>query len=239
MTPEIERLVAGIIPQAKSEAWRVFSTAPHALEKDELTSLALMGLAQAAEKWPEYCQRNSFDPGCGKAECENPDTCGTRYFAAYALRRIRGSMLDAMRSSDWVTRSVRGRAKLLREAGQDLGISEEELARRTNLTVTQVRDTMASMARKPVSMDAEPVDVSEDDDVEGQAVVNSITRAQVGAIESLPAETQMVLALHFYTGMEFREIAELLEFRESKVSELHAAGVQAVHEAMIHAAREQ
>jgi len=239
MNPELERLVTEIIPQARSEAWKIFNTAPHALELDELVSLAYQGLAQAAQRWPEYCERRGFSAGCGQRVCEDKTTCGTRYFAAYALRRIRGSMLDAMRSGDWVTRSVRGNAKQLREAGQDLGISEAELADKTGMSVQKVRDTIAAMARKPVSMDAEPVDVSEDDDVEGQAVVNSITSAATAAIQALPAQTQMVVALHFYGEMEFREIAELLKIRESRVSELYRDGVQAVHEAMINAAREQ
>lgn len=239
MNPELERLVEEIIPQARNEAWKVFNTAPHALELDELVSLAYQGLAQQAQRWPEYCARRGFDPGCGQRVCRNPETCGTRYFAAYALRRIRGSMLDAMRSGDWVTRSVRGNAKALRNAGQDLGMSETELAEKTGMSVQKVRDTLAAMARKPVSMDAEPVDVSEDDDVEGQAVVNSITSAATRAIQSLPYDQQMVIALTFYGGMEFREIAELLGIRENKVSQLHAEGVAVVHEAMIHAARDQ
>lgn len=226
MTPELEKLVTEIIPQARSEAWRVFQTAPHALELDELISLSYQGLAQAAQRWPDYCARNGYSEGA------------YQYFAAYALRRIRGSMLDAMRSSDWVTRSVRGRAKQLRDAGQDLGISETELAAKTGMTIQQVRETLAGMARKPVSMDAEPVEVAEDDDVEGQAVVNSITSAATAAIQGLPGEAQMVLALHFYGGIELREIAELLEIRETKVSQQYQDGVAVVHEAMIHAARE-
>lgn len=238
MTPELDRLVEEIIPQARSEAWKVFQSAPHALELDELISLAYQGLAQAAQRWEDYCARNGFESGCGQAECTDKAACGTRYFAAYALRRIRGAMLDAMRSDDWVTRSVRGRAKLLREAGQDLGIPEKELAERTGLTVAQVRETMAGMARKPVSMDAEPVDISEADDVEGKAVVNTVLAAAIGAIAELPAQAQLVVALHFYGELEFREIAELLDIREQKVSVLFKQGVQAVHEAMITSVRE-
>jgi RNA polymerase sigma factor for flagellar operon FliA len=227
MRPELDQLVTEIIPQARSEAWRVFQTAPHALELDELISLAYQGLAQAAQRWPDYCNRNGYSESA------------YQYFAAYALRRIRGSMLDAMRSSDWVTRSVRGRAKQLRDAGQDLGMTEGELAAKTGMSVEQVRETLAGMARKPVSMDAEPVDISEDDDVEGQAVVNSITSAATAAIEKLSDDAQMVLALHFYGGIELKEIAELLDLREQRVSQLHQDGVAVVHEAMIHAAREQ
>jgi RNA polymerase sigma factor FliA len=224
--PELERKVEEILPQARSEAWKVFQTAPHALDLDELISLAYQGLAQAAQRWPEYCQRRGFDEAA------------LHYFGAYATRRIRGSMLDAMRSDDWVTRSVRSRAKRLRIAGQDLGKTDAEMAEATGLTIEQVRETLAGMSRRPVSMDAEPVDIREADDVEGKAVVNVVLAAAVEAIEALPGETQLVLALHVYGGLEFREIAEVLEIRASRVTQLYAAGVQIVHGAMITSVRE-
>ena len=95
----IEQLVVDLLPQARTEAWRRFSAAPQQLELDEMIQLASLGLVMAASRWEQYCAENHYDPGA------------TEYFAAYALRRMRGSMLDAMRSSDWVTRSTRHRAK--------------------------------------------------------------------------------------------------------------------------------
>ena len=58
-------------------------------------------------------------------------------------------MLDEMRSSDWVTRSMRARARALRDAGQDLGRTEDELAAATGLTRKQVRDTLAGVVCPP------------------------------------------------------------------------------------------
>ena len=151
LDPEIERLVIEMMPQAKSEAWKVYQAAPHALDLDDLTSLAFTGLMMAAARWPRYCADRNFDSGCGQVPCADPATCGTRYFAAYSLRRIRGAMLDAMRSADWVTRSMRTRAKALREAGQDLGKTEQELSDATGLTSRQIRATAAGVSARPVS----------------------------------------------------------------------------------------
>jgi RNA polymerase sigma factor FliA len=226
MTPEIERLVENLMPQARSEAWRRYQAAPQQLDLDELVSLASTGLAMAGARWERYCSENDYDPGA------------TQYFAAYALRRMRGAMLDYMRSADWVTRSVRSRAKALRQAGQDLGASAEELGTRTGLSAQQISDTLAAVARRPVSMDAEPVDIADSDDVEGQAVVNSVLVAAVGALRKQPLDVQAVLALRYHQGKELREIAVLIGRTEAETAELHTTGILAVHAAMVAAVAE-
>ena len=221
MTPEIERLVEELTSQARSEARRFYQSAPQQLDLDELTSWALLGLAKAGDRWAGYCEKNSYSPGA------------TQYFAAYALRYIRGAMYDSMRSADWVTRSVRRRAKDLREAGQDLGADENDLTQRTGLTRQQIRDTVAAVARRPVSMDAEPVDVADSDDVEGQAIVNAASAAAITAILAQPAPVQIVLALRYHQGLDLRAIAAQLEQTEADVGDLHTAGILAVHQAML------
>jgi RNA polymerase sigma factor for flagellar operon FliA len=239
VTPEVEYLVQQLLPQAQSEAWRVFQAAPQQLDREELVSLAYTGLAMAAARWPDYCAERGFSPGCGEVPCRDPLTCGTRYFAAYSLRRMRGAMLDAMRSSDWVTRSVRGRVKLLREAGADLGRTEAELVRDTGLTREQVRDALARVARRPVSSDAEPVDVADPASVEDDVMTRSVLDAAAAAVRAQPPAVQVVLTLHYHLRREFREIAVLLGSTPDEVSEMHSAGVEAVHDAMIRAVGER
>lgn len=235
MDPEISVLVLGLLGQARSEAWKVFSSAPHALDLDELTSLAYTGLTMAAVRWPVYCAERGFDPGCGQVPCADPSSCGTRFFAAYCLRRIRGAMLDAMRSQDYVTRSVRSRARQLREAGHDLGRSEAELAAATGLSRRQIRDTLSGVAARPVSFDAEVHDVPEFGGTESRVVVASILDAVAGALDGLDAETQVVIALRFHQGLDFAEIASKLGTDKDRVEHLHNAGVRAVHGVMLRA----
>ena len=69
MNPEIRKLVIDMLGQAKSEAWKVYSAAPHALDLDDLTSLAYTGLMMAAVRWPLYCAERGFSPGCGQVPC--------------------------------------------------------------------------------------------------------------------------------------------------------------------------
>lgn len=223
LDPEIRRLVLEMMPQARSEAWKVYSAAPHALDLDDLTSLAYTGLMMAAARWPTYCSSNGYSP------------LATNYFAAYALRRIRGAMLDAMRSADWVTRSMRAKAKALRDAGQDMGKSEDELAAATGLSRRQIRDTLAGVAGRPVSFDAETHDVPETGSVEGQVVVSGILAAVLAAMDSMDPETQVILALRFHQGREFADIAAALGTTEARVTELHNAAVLKVHDVMLRA----
>jgi len=238
LDPEIRRLVTEMLPQARSEAWKVYSAAPHALDLDDLTSLAFTGLTMAAHRWAAYCSERGFSPGCGQDPCAEPQSCGTRYFAAYSLRRIRGAMLDELRSADWVTRSMRARARALRDAGQDLGRTEDELAAATGLTVKQVRDTLAGVAARPVSFDAlaadgAPHDVPDPGDTESQAAVAGILAAVVRAMDGLDAETRVILALRYHRGLDFARIAELLRTDEQRVAGLHNAGVLAIHAVMV------
>lgn len=209
--------------QVRAEAWKIYQRAPHALELDELEALGLLGLAQAASKWQDYCRRRGYDPQ------------RTEYYAAYCLRRIRGAMLDALRSNDWVTRSARTRAKMLRDAGQDLGLSETELARATGMSVREVRETIAVVASRPVSIDAEPHDVADTADVEGQAAVSSVLAAVVGVLHAQPVEAQAIVALKYYHGLGLPEAAAILGISEERARSLFEETVKAAHSAMVRA----
>src|SRR5712692_6533356 len=92
--PPIEQLMERLIPQARVIAWKYWRSAPAMLDFEELVSLANMGLAEAHARWPVYCKAHDYDPNT------------TRYFTEYSLRRMRGSVLDYMRSQDWVPRTV-------------------------------------------------------------------------------------------------------------------------------------
>jgi RNA polymerase sigma factor FliA len=225
--PEIDRLVTGLLPQARTEAWKAFQRAPQQLDREELVSLAYTGLAMAAAMWPDYCARNGYDPHA------------YNFFAAYALRRMRGAILDYQRQADWVSRSVRTRAKAIREAGYDLGVSEADTAAATGLSTAQIRDTVAAVARRPVSFDAEPADAPEDEDVESQAQVRIMLAAAVTAIRRLPEEIQIVLALRYHRDASPGEIAPLLNRTPAEVDALCTRGITVVREAMAGAIAEE
>jgi RNA polymerase sigma factor FliA len=214
-------LVAEIVPSARSEAYRVWQKAPHALEMDELEALALSGLAAAAARWLAYCEKHGHDPS------------RFEYFHAYALRRMRGSMLDHLRSQDWVTRSARTKAKALREAGADRGLSDAELAAATGMDIGEVRATAAAVSARPVSIDAEPYDVAGQDDVEGQAVVGQVLAALSAVVTELPENARTVLVLRYYHNMTVPELAPYAGVSVDEAARLHQGAILAIHRAML------
>jgi RNA polymerase sigma factor for flagellar operon FliA len=216
----VSELTAEIVPVARSEAYRVWQRAPHALEMDELESLALSGLAAAAARWPVYCEVHGHSPEA------------FQFFRAYCLARMRGSILDALRTQDWVTRSARTKAKALRQAGQDRGLSDAELAAATGMSIGEVRATLAAVAARPVSMDAEPHDVAGEDDVEGQAVVGEVLEALASVVTRLGDPYRVILALHFYHGLSLPELAPFAGVTADEAVRLHQGAILEIHEAM-------
>jgi RNA polymerase sigma factor for flagellar operon FliA len=239
LSKEIQHLVDNLIPQARAEAWRTFNSARHATNRDELESIAYLGLMQAANRWYRYCLAKGFDPGCGEVPCERPETCGTRYFGAYALRRMKGAILDSQRSADWVPRAVRQHAKALREAGEDTGVTEEQLAHRTGLDKETIRATRSAVAQRPVSInDDSGRDVAEPAGTESLVAASQILASVVAAMRTLPVLSQVILAMRHFEQRELKDCAEILGVKESIVSQLHQESVIAVHQAMAEAARE-
>ena len=223
MDDELQALVVSLIPQVKAIAWRYYIKAPHALERDELESIAFTGLMDAATKWPDYCRRNEFQP----------DGPGLKYFGAYVSRRVNGAILDHLRSVDWVTRSVRQKAKRIDAAQAQGAKTTAELADRSGLSLEDVHDTAASLARRPVSLDDGERDVAEEQDVESSAQVTAILRAVAQAGEMLSRLERVVLALRYYEEMAMPAIALALGKDRREVAAAHDSGVRAVREAML------
>jgi RNA polymerase sigma factor for flagellar operon FliA len=217
----VAELTAEIVPSARAEAYRVWQRAPHALEMDELEAIALSGLAAAAARWPVYCASRGFSP------------TAFEFFRAYVTRRMRGAMLDHLRSQDWVTRSARTKVKALRAAGQDRGLSEAELAQVTGMGIGEVRGALAAVAARPVSMDAEPHDVAAEDDVEGQATVSQVLGVMSGVINRLGHHVRVILVLHYYQGMTLADLAPYAGVTPDEASRLHQAAILEIHAEML------
>lgn len=224
--PSSHALIAEYLPLAQSLAQQVWRTAPHALELDEMRSIAHLGLVQAAERWLPYCAEKGYDP----ARLE--------YFKPFVVRRVYGSLIDAIRAADWAKRLLRSRAKALQDAGQDLGLSDAELAERTGLSVAEVRATVRDMAQRPVSLEAEDYDPTDGVDVESNVVAVTILARVVDAIRELTREAQIVIALRYYEGLHLRQVAEVMGISQSRVSQLHADAVMVIHAAMVKAAQD-
>jgi RNA polymerase sigma factor FliA len=221
MLPLIDQYL-GLAESLALQAWR---TAPHALDLDECRSIAYLGLVDAADRWYPYCQRRGYDPD------------RVEYFKPFVVLRVHGSLIDAMRASDWATRSLRTRFKALQEAGQDRGASEAQLVERTGMTVRQIRSTLRGMAQRPVSLEAVELDPASGQDVESSVVVRQILGQVDQTIRALPEDQRVVVALHYHRGLQLQEISRAMGISESRASQLHAKAVLTIHEAMVRSVR--
>ncbi len=227
MDADMEALVHQYLGLSQSLAQQVWRTAPHALDVDEMRAIAHFGLVDAASRWKPYCEKNGHSPEA------------LEFFKPYVVRRVRGALIDAIRSSDWATRSLRTRAKMLQDAGQDKGVPEKELAQRTGMTIKEVRSTIRGMAQRPVSLEAEELDPESNRTVESTAYTNHILTTVVDTVETLPDEEPVVLALHYFHGQQLQEVARTMGISESRASQLHAKAVLAVHAEMLTAAQQE
>lgn len=221
MAVDADVLIHQYMGLSQSLARQTWRRAPHALELDELTGIAYLGLVSAARRWETYCSEKNFDP------------LALQFFRPFVVQRVNGALIDAIRSSDWATRSLRTRAKALQEAGQEKGLSEKELAERSGMSVQEVRNTIRGMAQRPVSLEAEELDPASGRGVESDAFTAEVLDTVVGTIRDLEPDQQVVLSLHYFKGLQLQEVAKAMGISESRASQLHARAVLAVHAGMV------
>jgi RNA polymerase sigma factor for flagellar operon FliA len=238
MSYDKHSLIVDHLDLANRIATREWRTATHALKHDDMVSLANFGLVDAADRWEAYCKKNDYDPNA------------TEYFKVFASFRIRGTIRDHIRSADWATRTLRSKSKKLKEAGQDEGLPVEVLAEKTGMSVTEINKVNARLAARPISLDAHlsstyddngaaPNELRDEVDTEGAAFSRDMLATFVDTVKTLPNEIQVILALHYFSRLDLRKIADLLGLPESRVSQLHADGAIAVKDSLTQAALER
>jgi RNA polymerase sigma factor for flagellar operon FliA len=230
--PQRDRLILHYSPLVKFVAGRVMSRLPDSVDQADLVSYGILGLIDAIEK---------FDPERGVK------------FETYAVPRIRGAILDELRSIDWVPRSVRAKAraadqaynklehKLQRsptddELAAELGISPAELdalLRQTTRAGILQLDEVLFGQQGPRTLGDTLADTGESP----VAVVekNETRRLLASAISSLADRERTVLTLYYYEGLNLAEIGEILGVTESRTCQIHT---KAVHQ-LRHRLRDQ
>ncbi|HUQ64086.1 MAG TPA: RNA polymerase sigma factor WhiG [Acidimicrobiales bacterium] len=219
------RLVLHYAPLVKYVASRVSSGLPQSVEQADLVSYGMFGLIDAIDK---------FDPARGYK------------FETYAIARIRGAIIDELRSIDWVPRSVRAKARaiektyaklendLLRtptdaEVAAAMGTTEDELqalfAQISFLGVVALEDTLSVGPDR-----ADSVTVADTIPDSGAGPVAAFEeqetrRTLATAINRLPEREKIVLALYYYEGLTLGQIGDVLGVTESRVCQIHTKAV--------------
>ena len=187
-------------------------------DQDDLISCGIFGLIDAIEK---------FDHLKGVK------------FETYASVRIRGAVLDGIRSLDWVPRTKRAKSKQLEEAYSALEMElgrepdEDELAAKLEISKEQLADEMKKASLMAlISLDdyldqnheinfAEPAE-SEDTSPEALYVREELKQEMASAIETLTKQEQTVVGLYYYEELNLKEISKILQVSESRVSQIHS-----------------
>ncbi len=165
-------------------------------------------------------------------------------FSTYATFRIKGKILDYLRSLDWLSRTARHRTRDLRQAITVLTEKNQrpptdaELAEYLGLDIAKVQQSLVDSSRVLVSLDA-VVEVDEesesslydtlaDDNQQDPSDIvdqRDIQERMVLALKSLPEREQTVLSLYYYEELTLKEIGEVLGVSESRACQLHARAV--------------
>lgn len=217
-----DRLIVHYSPLVKYVAGRVAVGLPQNIEQSDLVSYGVFGLIDAIEKF---------------------DTSRNIKFETYAIARIKGAIIDELRSIDWVPRSVRAKArsiekayskleaKLLRtptdvEIAEEMGISEAELHaifNQVSFVGIVALDEMLAVGGEVATLgDTIP------DRGEGPVAayeVEEMKQILAGAINRLGDREKIVLTLYYYEGLTLAEIGEVLGVTESRVCQIHTKAV--------------
>jgi RNA polymerase sigma factor for flagellar operon FliA len=220
-----EELILKYSPLIKYIAGRLAMRLPPNISQDDLISSGVIGLMDAIEKF---------------------DSSKEIRFKTYAEFRIRGAMLDELRSLDWVPRSIRKKITELgktyeylgkdlnrppkdKEVAEALGISIEKfyklLDKTKNVTFLDVETI-----RRRISDDNEKdlFDlIADDSEISPFTLLNKteIKEILIKAITALPEKEKILISLYYYEDLTMREIGEIMGYTESRISQMHAKAI--------------
>ncbi len=218
--PSRNGLLEHYLPIVKYTAERLYTKLPEEVDVNDLIAAGIFGLLDALD---------AFDPERGVK------------FETYCVPRIRGAILDELRSMDWVPRLVRSRAHKLSDATQVLEAqlgrtpTEKELTKQLKLSMKEFRklrrDAQAigvvSLSRKWFETDSYK-DVREIDVLEDRRSDDPFRAAQRKDIKELVTRglsraKRLIIILYYFEEMTMKEIGETLDLSESRVSQMHSA----------------
>ncbi|MBC7658663.1 MAG: FliA/WhiG family RNA polymerase sigma factor [Chitinophagaceae bacterium] len=220
-----DQLIMDYAPLIRFVAQRIAARLPSNIDIDDLISAGVIGLMDAIEK---------YDPSRDNK------------FKTYAEFRIRGAILDELRSQDWVPRSVRDKAKKIEKTYAELeqkfgrAVTDEELSGALGIQLDEYYD-MVSKVKAVTLLSIDELSGPNQQDrksllecLENVSSKNPFTQLKskgirdllVKHIDELPEKQKLVLSLYYYEDLNLKEIGRILEVTESRVSQLHTQAVE-------------
>lgn len=205
---------------------------PGLLEFEDAVGYGTCGLVEAVRR---------YDPNKGTN------------FHAYAVRRIRGSMIDAFRRVDRLSRTMRQKAREVQRAQSELEMelgrspSEAEAAEHLGMSIEQYREAASNARWVTVSLDkmleknddgdsfpaAEMPTADEDIDFTRGFEEKELYEDLAKAVQSLPERERLVVSLYYVERLTMKEVANVLSVSETRVSQLHAQAVKRLRGALL------
>jgi RNA polymerase sigma factor FliA len=217
------------LPTVRYIARRIHERLPQHVDLDDLISAGVVGLIDAFSKF---------------------DQTKKVQFKSYAQFRIRGAILDSLRTLDWSPRELRRKGRAVEEAiravTQRIGHapSEQEIAAEMNLGLAEYQQLLGDlkgleigslhMERSEESGDEELAYIpgSPDEDPLFRCLKGEMKQRLADAIDELPEKERMVLTLYYYEELTMKEIGLTLGVVESRVSQIHSSAVLRLRNAL-------
>ena len=216
-----DKFIRQYMPLVKYVAGKLAVGMPGSVEFDDLVGFGQFGLLDAIEK---------FDPGKNVK------------FKTYAVTRIRGAIFDELRQLDWVPRSVRQKSREIQDTIVDLEsklgrtATDAEIAEKMGVSEAEYQQTVMKVSGTSVlslndvwysGNDNDHMSIG--DSIESPSSLNpdvivereEIRKVIVEAINELPEKEKMVIVLYYHEDLTFKEIGQVLEVSESRISQLH------------------
>ena len=219
---ERDRLIVTHLPTVRFIARRIHDRLPKQVELEDLISAGILGLIDALDKYD------------GGKQVQ---------FKSYAQFRIRGAILDSLRTLDWSPRELRRKGRAIEEAIRTLtgrlrrAPAEFEIAAEMGVDLTEYQQILSELKGLEVgSLNVERSEESGDEElayIPGPTTEDPFFRCLqgemrnllMGAIENLPEKERLVLTLYYYEELTMKDIALTLGVVESRVSQLRTAAV--------------
>ena len=233
---ERNKIIVKYLPMIRCIARKISSRLPAHIDYEDLISSGVMGLMDAINKY---------------------DSSRNNKFKTYAEFRVHGSILDSLRSQDWIPRSIRDKTKKVNKVTKELELklsrapTSQEIADGLEVSLEKYHSILTETKKvNMVSIDesaffnktdkSSVLEILENKHSSFNALnQKSIQKIIQKCIEELPERQRMVLSLYYYEEFNLRKIGKILKVTESRVSQLHAQAIEKLKAKLVTQVKEE